>query len=100
MGRLRVGGLSYLPLFGTLTLAANPALAEARQRVMTTFAADPAEGTWQFGLAGAAGGSGSSSAGSGCDAAKRWLLDRSVRYSMLDGSGAALVGVGAVADRI
>jgi len=89
-----LAALSYLPLFGALTVAANPALAEAQQRVQTTLTADPAECAWQFGLDDGAGG-GSSGGASGCDAAKRWLSDRSVRYSLLHGSGPALIGVGA-----
>ena len=54
-----LAALSYLPLFGALTVAANPALAEAQQRVQTTLTADPTECAWQFGLDGGAGGSGS-----------------------------------------
>lgn len=83
-----LAALSYLPLFGALTVAANPALAEAQQRVQATLTADPAECGWLFGLEGGAGAS-------GCDAARRWLSVRSVRYSLLDGHGAARIGIGA-----
>jgi predicted MFS family arabinose efflux permease len=83
-----LAALGYLPLFGALTLAANPALAEAQQRVQATLTADPAHCSWQFGLGDGRG------AGSGCDAAKRWLSERSVRYSQRDGSGPALIHVG------
>ncbi|MCY7314308.1 MAG: MFS transporter [Rubrivivax sp.] len=100
-----LAALSYMPLFHALTAAANPALADAQQRVQTTLTADPAACAWQWGLT-AAGASGSGAAGAGeaegaggggstCDAAKRWLSDRSVRFSLLDGSGPAVISIGA-----
>jgi MFS family permease len=90
-----LAALAYLPLFSALTVAANPALAEAQQRVVTKLSADPADCAWQFDLLSAAR---STSGASGCDIAKRWLSDRAVRYTTLAGSGPALVSVGA--DRI
>ena len=86
-----LAALAYMPLFGALTAAANPALAEAQQRVVTTLTADPAECGWQFDLLGAARGT---SGASGCDIAKRWLSDRAVRYTTQVGSGPAIVSVG------
>ena len=65
-----------MPLFGALTVAANPALAEAQQHVLTTLAADPA---------GVPGSSISSARtpreASGCDLAKRQLAERGARYT-------------------
>ncbi len=83
-----LAALAYFPLFGALTVAANPALAEAQQRVVTTLTADPADCAWRFDLLNAA------AEASGCDLAKRRLSDRAVRYTLLAGSGPALVSVG------
>lgn len=65
---------------------------------MLPLTADPTECAWRVGLAGSTRGGESRSGASGCDAAKRWLSDRAVRYSLLDGRGPALTSVGA--DRI
>jgi hypothetical protein len=43
-----LAALAYWPLFGALTVAANPALAEAQQRVTTTLVADPVNCGWRF----------------------------------------------------
>ncbi len=86
-----LAALTTMPLFAALAVAANPALAEAQQRVVTTLDADPAECALQFDLLSAARGT---SAASGCDIAKSWLSDRAVRYTLRPGSGPALVSVG------
>ncbi len=108
-----LAALAYMPLFGALTVAANPALADAQQRVTTTLTADPADCAWQFDLLGAARGADaasgkssgaasgkSSGAASGCDLAKRWLSDRAVRYTLVAGSGPARVSVAAEQIRV
>ncbi len=83
-----LAALAYLPLFQALTVAANPALAHAHQRVSVTLSADPAHCTWHFDPTGAMQRT------SGCDVAKRWLADRAVRFSTVPGSGPAVVSVG------
>ena len=92
-----LAGLSYLPLFDALTVAANPRLAKAQQQVQTTLHGKAAECSWQFRHAVAAEGvvaKDQADSASGCDVAKRWLSDRSVRYKLVDGSGPALIAVG------
>ncbi len=87
-----LAALAYLPLFKALTAAANPGLAAAQERVVTTLTADPAACKWHFDPTGTLQPS------SGCDVAKRRLSDRAVRYTTLAGSGQAVVDVGG--DRI
>jgi MFS family permease len=78
---------SYFALFGALTRAANPALAEAQARVpVTLFASDC---TLQ--LSPLTGGADDTA----CDAARRVLVARSVRFAVEDAVGAARVAVGA-----
>ena len=77
----------YFPLFDALTRAANPALAEAQARVPVTLSA----GDCPLQLNPLA----DEAAGSGCDAARRVLVARSVRYAQRDGAGPARVTVGA-----
>ncbi len=84
-----LAALSYLPLFEALTAAANPALAQAQQRVATTISADPADCGWHFDPTGAA------STTTGCGLAKRWLSERAVRYATQAGAGPAMISVGA-----
>ena len=83
-----LAALAYLPLFQALTAAANPALADAQQRVVATLTADPADCAWQFDPVGAA------PLRSSCDIAKRRLSERAVRYTTVAGSGPAVVSVG------
>jgi MFS family permease len=75
----------YFPLFEALTRAANPALAEAQARVPVTLNA----GDCPLQLNPLAG----ESSGSGCDAARRVLVARGVRYAHRDGAGPARVTV-------
>ena len=84
-----LAALAYLPLFDALTVAANPALAAAQQRVSVVLSADPADCAWQFDPTGLR------PLTSGCDIAKRRLAERSVRYSFVAARGAARVSVGA-----
>ena len=83
-----LAALAYLPLFQALTAAANPALADAQQRVVATLTADPSDCAWQFDPVGAA------PLRSSCDIAKRRLSERAVRYTTVAGSGPAVVSVG------
>jgi MFS family permease len=83
-----LAALAYLPLFDALTVAANPALAAAQQRVSVILSADPADCAWQFDP------TGMRPMLSGCDIAKRRLAQRSVRYSVVAANGATWVSVG------
>ncbi len=83
-----LAALSYRPLFEALTDAANPALAQAQQRVVTTLAADPADCGWHFAPTGV------TSTATGCDAAKRRLSERAIRFATVADAGAAVVSVG------
>jgi MFS family permease len=77
---------AYFPLFDALTRAANPALAEAQARVPVSLSARDC--SLQLNpLAGEAGDS-------ACDAARRVLVARSVRYVVHDADGAVRVEVG------
>jgi len=78
---------SYFTLFEALTRAANPALAQAQAAVPVTLSAGDCSVQWNP-LGGEAGGS-------GCDAARRVLVARSVRYVQRAGDGPAQVAVGA-----
>ena len=76
----------YFPLFEALMRAANPALAEAQARVRVTLSASDC--TLQLSpLAGRADDT-------ACDAARRVLVARSVRYERRDAAGPARVEVG------
>jgi len=90
-----LAALATMPLFDALTTAANPALAEAQQRVLTTLTANPADCAWRIDRLGPAL---EASPANGCALGKRWLSDRSARYRVQPGSGNAVVSVGA--DRI
>lgn len=83
-----LAALTYLPLFEALTNAANPALARAQEQVVTHLTADPADCAWRLHPLGAA------QPASGCDVAKRWLSERSIRYSLRPGTGPAVISVG------
>jgi MFS family permease len=89
LGGCLLAALTYMPLFEALTNAANPALARAQKQVVAHLTADPAGCAWQFHPLGAAQPT------SGCDTAKRWLSDRSVRYALRPGTGPAVISIGA-----
>jgi MFS family permease len=78
--------VSYFALFDALTRAANPALAEAQARVPVTLNG----GDCTLQLSPLAGGADDTA----CDAARRVLVARSVRYALEEAPGAARVAVG------
>jgi MFS family permease len=82
----------YFPLFGALTAAANPALAEAQERTPVTVAADPATCSVQFDPIG-----NESFDETGCDIAKSALAKAGIPYANAETAGggtAALVTIG------
>jgi MFS family permease len=82
----------YFPLFGALTSAANPALAEAQARAPVTVAADPQSCSIQFDPIGRA-----SFDRTGCDIAKSALARAGIPYANQAVTGStAVVTVGTV----
>ena len=69
-----LAALTYFPVFGALTKAANPALAEAQAKNKVVITADPAECSFQFNP------TGTSKFTSSCDIAKQVLAGASVSY--------------------
>ena len=78
--------LCYFALFDALTHAANPALAEAQARVPVSLSAGDC--SLQLNPLGGEAGD------TGCDAARRVLVARSVRYVLRDSEGTVRVAVG------
>jgi MFS family permease len=76
MAGLALAALLYFPLFGALTGAANPALAEAQARAPVTVYADPATCSVQFDPIGK-----TTFDRSGCDVAKATLAKAGVPYA-------------------
>ncbi|MXP41993.1 MFS transporter [Altererythrobacter soli] len=92
LGGCALAAALYFPLFGALTSAANPALAEAQARAPVTVAADPATCSVQFDPIG-----NESFDQTGCDIAKSALAKAGIPYANQEtaGGGAeALVTVG------
>ena len=84
-----LAALTYFPLFGALTKAANPDLAAAQAKTQVVVTADPKDCSFQ----------GSPIAReidfrSSCDIAKRYLAQSSVSYENRAGSGPATITVG------
>ena len=69
-----LAALTYFPVFGALTKAANPDLAAAQAKNKVTVSADPAECSFQFNPTGTAKFT------SSCDIAKQVLAGASVSY--------------------
>ncbi|MCE1191290.1 MAG: MHS family MFS transporter [Acidovorax sp.] len=69
-----LAALTYFPVFGALTKAANPALAEAQAKNKVVITADPNECSFQFNP------TGTSKFTSSCDIAKQVLAGASVSY--------------------
>ena len=69
-----LAALTYFPVFGALTKAANPALAEAQAKNKVVITADPAECSFQFNPTGTVKFT------SSCDIAKQVLAGASVSY--------------------
>jgi MFS family permease len=84
-----LAALTYFPLFGALTKAANPELAAAQAKTQVVVTADPKDCSFQ----------GSPIAReidfrSSCDIAKRYLAQSSVSYENKAGTGPATITVG------
>ena len=69
-----LAALTYFPVFGALTKAANPALAEAQAKNQVIVTADPKECSFQFNP------TGTTKFTSSCDIAKQVLAGASVSY--------------------
>jgi nitrate/nitrite transporter NarK len=70
-----IAAVSYFPLFGLLTEAANPALAHAQRSAPVTVTADPAECSFQFDPIGR-----NKFEGTSCDIAKAFLARQGIAY--------------------
>ncbi len=84
-----LAALLYFPLFGALTEAANPALAQAQERAPVTVMADPATCSVQFDPIGR-----TAFDKTGCDIAKSALAKAGIPYDNQETSGAAVVRIG------
>ncbi len=84
-----LAALLYFPLFGALTEAANPALAQAQDRAPVTVMADPATCSVQFDPIGR-----TAFDKTGCDIAKSALAKAGIPYDNQEISGAAVVRIG------
>ncbi|HYD23765.1 MAG TPA: MFS transporter [Croceibacterium sp.] len=89
MAGCALAALTYFPLFGALTEAANPALAHAQANAPVTVHADPATCSVQFDPIGKA-----TFDKSGCDIAKSALAKAGIPYANVATDGDALVTVG------
>jgi hypothetical protein len=78
---------AWMPLFGALAGAANPALVQAQQRVAVRLLAPPGDCAWHRSLIGA------TPATHGCEIAKRLLSERGVRYAMVQSTGPVGVSI-------
>ncbi|MCX8475914.1 MAG: MFS transporter [Sphingomonas sp.] len=70
-----IAAVSYFPLFGLLTEAANPALAHAQRNAPVTVTADPAECSFQFDPIGK-----NKFESTSCDIAKAFLARQGIAY--------------------
>jgi MFS family permease len=88
MAGCALAAISYFPLFGALTGAANPALAEASERAPVIVHADPASCSVQFDPIGKTNFN-----TTGCDIAKSTLAKAGIPYAnAADGDGAISIG--------
>ena len=83
-----LAALTYFPLFKALTVAGNPALAQALSAAPVQLVADQRECSFQFNP------TGTTKFTSSCDVAKQALANASVNYESIAGTGAAIVRVG------
>jgi MFS family permease len=74
-----IAAVSYFPLFGLLTEAANPALAHAQRSAPVTVTADPAECSFQFDPIGR-----NKFEGTSCDIAKAFLARQGIAYRNIE----------------
>ncbi|MBX7483633.1 MFS transporter [Qipengyuania qiaonensis] len=91
MAGLALAALTYFPLFGALTTAANPALAQAQARAPVTVFADPGSCSVQFDPIGK-----TQFDKTGCDIAKSALAKAGVPYTNESGDYgiAAVIAIG------
>ncbi len=82
-----LAALTYFPVFGALTAAANPELAAAQATNKVVVMADPQECSFQFNPTGAAKFT------SSCDIAKQVLADASVSYDNVAAPAGALARI-------
>jgi MFS family permease len=94
MGGCGLAALLYFPLFGALTTAANPALAEAQARAPVTVAADPATCSVQFDPIG-----NESFDETGCDIAKSALAKAGIPYANRETAGGGTTALVTIGDR-
>ena len=87
-----IAAASYFPLFGMLTEAANPALAQAQRSAPVTVTADPAECSFQFDPIGKNNFDRTS-----CDIAKTFLAKQGIGYRNIEAPAGttAVVQIGA-----
>jgi len=90
LGGCALAVVTYFPVFGALTKAANPDLAAAQEKAKVTVTADPAECSFQFNP------TGTKKFTSSCDVAKQRLAGASVSYDNIAAPAgtAALIKVG------
>ena len=90
LGGCALAVVTYFPVFGALTRAANPDLAAAQEKSKVTVTADPAECSFQFNP------TGTTKFTSSCDIAKQRLAGASVSYDNVQAPAGtpALIKVG------
>jgi MFS family permease len=91
MAGCALAAVLYFPLFGALTSAANPALAEAQARAPVAVVADPATCSVQFDPIGRA-----TFDRTGCDIAKSALAKAGIPYTNEETPGDTVVQIGGV----
>lgn len=89
LGGCALAAVLYFPLFGALTGAANPALAQAQARAPVTVVADQATCSFQFDPIGRAAFD-----TTGCDIAKSALAKAGIPYANQDTPGEPVVRIG------
>jgi MFS family permease len=94
MAGCALAAVLYFPLFGALTAAANPALAEAQERTPVTIAADPATCSVQFDPIG-----NESFDETGCDIAKSALAKAGIPYANEETAGGGITALVTIGER-
>ena len=84
---MALSAICYFPLFHALTLAANPALAQAQKEVRTQVTAAPGDCTFQFDPAGL------TKFTTSCDIATTFLSRNAIKYSVVMGGPGTGVSV-------
>lgn len=88
LGGCALAAITYFPLFGALTQAANPALAEAQASAPVTISAHSQECSFQFDPIGK-----NSFDTSSCDIAKTYLAKAGVSYANVEAAAGAIATV-------